>query len=98
MWPSRFARNGSRRSGKRCRRRSSGRRKGIERMYALDFFCGAGGLTRGFLNAGIKVVAGIDIDEDCRQTYETNNAPAKFVASDLRDLTRGEVAKLIRGI
>ncbi|MEW6363126.1 MAG: DNA cytosine methyltransferase [Acidobacteriota bacterium] len=67
-------------------------------MFALDFFCGAGGLTRGFLNVGIKVVAGIDVDEGCRRTYEENNAPARFVACDLREMTRQDVAALVDGI
>ena len=39
-------------------------------IKALDFFCGAGGLTRGLLDAGITVVAGIDSDHRMRKTYE----------------------------
>lgn len=54
-------------------------------MKAIDFFCGAGGLTRGLLDAGIKVVAGIDIDEQCKETYEQNNPGAKFIGADIRD-------------
>ena len=42
-------------------------------MKAYDFFCGAGGLTHGLLNAGIEVVAGFDSDENCQSTYEKNN-------------------------
>lgn len=42
-------------------------------MRSLDFFCGAGGLTRGLLKAGIEVVAGYDSDERCREAYERNN-------------------------
>jgi len=67
-------------------------------MFALDFFCGAGGLTRGFLDAGINVVAGIDVDEGCRRTYEANNQPTRFIAADLRQLTPEDVASLIHGI
>jgi DNA (cytosine-5)-methyltransferase 1 len=67
-------------------------------MYALDFFCGAGGLTRGFLNAGIRVVAGLDVNEGCRRTYETNNKPAKFLACDLQHVRRQDLEHYIRGI
>jgi DNA (cytosine-5)-methyltransferase 1 len=67
-------------------------------MYALDFFCGAGGLTRGFLNAGIQVVAGLDVNEGCRRTYETNNKPAKFVACDLQSVRRKDLENYVRGI
>ena len=55
-------------------------------MIAYDFFCGAGGLTRGLLDAGIEVVAGFDRDPQRQSTYEHNNPPAKFVLSDIRDL------------
>lgn len=55
-------------------------------MKAIDLFCGAGGLTRGLLDAGIDVVAGIDVDESVGRTYEWNNRPTRFVRSDLRTL------------
>lgn len=61
-------------------------------MKALDFFCGAGGLTRGLLDAGIEVVSGIDLDESCRETYEKNNAPATFQAWDIRKLGVADIA------
>jgi DNA (cytosine-5)-methyltransferase 1 len=67
-------------------------------MIAIDFFCGAGGLTRGLLNAGIEVVLGIDSDESCRETYETNNTPARFLAADIRKLKLQDIRKVIRGI
>ncbi len=63
-------------------------------MRAIDFFCGAGGLTRGLLNAGIEVVAGIDIDARCQESYDTNNAPSHFVQGDIRDVTRNDLAEL----
>jgi DNA (cytosine-5)-methyltransferase 1 len=56
-------------------------------IQALDFFCGAGGMTRGLLDAGIKVVAGFDSDERCGETYERNNSDVKFVSKDIRSLT-----------
>jgi DNA (cytosine-5)-methyltransferase 1 len=43
------------------------------RIAAIDLFCGAGGLTRGLIDAGINVVAGIDIDNDCKYAYKKNN-------------------------
>ena len=47
--------------------------KPVKQIYAVDLFCGAGGLTRGLLDAGIKVRAGIDIDPFCEYPYEYNN-------------------------
>ena len=55
-------------------------------IKAIDFFCGAGGLTRGLLDAGISVVAGVDNDNRIRKTYERNNQPSRFIASDIKDV------------
>ena len=43
------------------------------RFLAVDFFCGAGGTTRGLIDAGGYVIAGIDKDDRCRSTYVGNN-------------------------
>lgn len=48
------------------------------KMIAVDFFCGAGGLTRGFRDAGIDVRLGVDKDPIFKKTYEENNPPAVF--------------------
>ncbi|MDH5669704.1 MAG: DNA cytosine methyltransferase [Nitrospira sp.] len=53
---------------------------------AVDLFCGAGGLTRGLLDAGIPVVAGYDTDNACRHAYEHNNTGAKFFTKSVSDL------------
>ena len=45
----------------------------LPNFLAVDFYCGAGGSTRGLLDAGGYVIAGIDNDEDCRATYQQNN-------------------------
>lgn len=55
-------------------------------MKAWDFCCGTGGLTRGLLDAGIDVVAGIDSDERCRDSYSYNNSDAVFVHDDIRTI------------
>lgn len=60
---------------------------------AVDLFCGAGGLTRGLLDAGVKVVAGYDIDEMCRFPYEHNNPGAKFHEESVSGLS-GEARRL----
>lgn len=53
---------------------------------AVDLFCGAGGLTRGLLDAGIPVVAGYDIENVCRYAYEYNNKGAKFITANVGEL------------
>ena len=58
---------------------------------AVDIFCGAGGLTRGLLDAGIPVVAGYDIDEACRYAYEHNNVPAVFKKQSVTEITTADL-------
>lgn len=63
----------------------------------VDLFCGAGGLTHGLIRAGIRVVAGIDLDEDCRFPFEANNT-TRFIARDIRAISGQDVRRLfVRG-
>ena len=55
-------------------------------IKAIDFFCGAGGLTRGLLDAGIEVIAGIDNDTRIKKTYTENNKPSRFISKNVKDL------------
>lgn len=69
--------------------------KPAKRIYAVDLFCGAGGLTRGLLNAGIKVRAGIDLDPLCEYPYKQNN-DVEFLKKSVTDLTPNEVRLFYR--
>lgn len=62
-------------------------------LKAIDFFCGAGGMTYGLSQAGIKVLAGIDIDPNCKETYEINNPNSLFIQSDIHELTVEQLAQ-----
>jgi len=62
-------------------------------FVAVDLFCGAGGLTRGLLDAGIKVKKGYDIDLKVKDTYERNNEGVKFYYQDISSLKGEEVIK-----
>ena len=64
-----------------------------KRVVACDIFCGAGGLTRGLLDAGVEVAAGYDIDEACRFPYTHNNSPAKFHNKSVTALKGGLLTK-----
>jgi DNA (cytosine-5)-methyltransferase 1 len=63
-----------------------------DNVVAVDLFCGAGGLTRGLENAGIKVALGIDIDPACEFPYAANNA-AGFLLKSVKDLSAAELKK-----
>lgn len=55
-----------------------------DELKVLDFFCGAGGMTSGFIKAGCKVIAGIDIDPNCKRTYELNHSESDFILNDIK--------------
>jgi len=84
---------------------TSGRGDDGPRFLAVDFFCGAGGTTRGLIDAGGYVIAGIDKDRRCERTYIENNingsidyCPARFLAFDIfpksRDCPSGQQRQL----
>jgi len=62
-------------------------------LKAVDFFCGAGGMTYGMRQAGINVMAGIDIDSTVKETYETNNPGSKFLCKNIFEYTPDELAQ-----
>jgi DNA (cytosine-5)-methyltransferase 1 len=62
-------------------------------LKAIDFFCCVGGMTEGFENAGINVIAGIDIDSECKETYEKNHPNSKFILSDIKKLKTNHFLK-----
>ena len=49
----------------------------------VDMFCGCGGLSRGFKDAGFDVLFGIDHDVPSLSTYEHNFGEGKGVRIDL---------------
>ena len=62
-------------------------------IKAIDLFCGIGGLTHGFVKAGIPVVAGIDIDATCEFAYTENNN-SKFILHDVGTYPSEEISKM----
>lgn len=52
----------------------------------VDLFCGIGGLSYGFKEAGFDIRAGIDVDEECRYAYE-KNVKTIFLRKDVGELT-----------
>jgi DNA (cytosine-5)-methyltransferase 1 len=62
-------------------------------ISAVDLFCGVGGLTRGLIDEGINVVAGIDIDEACKYPFETNNN-AQFINQDVANLSSEDLTQM----
>ncbi|MAL61008.1 MAG: DNA (cytosine-5-)-methyltransferase [Flavobacteriaceae bacterium] len=60
-------------------------------LKAVDFFCSGGGMSYGMMQAGIDIIAGIDIDESCKETYQANIKGAKFIHADVFDLKESDL-------
>lgn len=56
-----------------------------EKFTCVDLFSGAGGLSRGFLDAGYEVVLGVDFDDAALQTFKANHGKAEAMKLDLFD-------------
>lgn len=61
------------------------------KLKAIDFFCSGGGMSYGFQKAGIKILAGIDIDKSCELTYKANIKGAEFIHADVFSLQTKEL-------
>ena len=53
---------------------------------AIDLFCGAGGLSEGFRQAGFHVLAGNDSDEAAAETFRATHSEATFLDGPIGSL------------
>lgn len=64
-------------------------------MYkVLDLFSGCGGLSEGFLQAGLDIVASVEIDEKACETQRRNHPETKIIQADLTELNPQKFTKL----
>ncbi len=66
------------------------------RLTVVDLFCGAGGLSHGFMQAGYEVLFGSDIDPTFGRTFMASHREASFVAKPIQALTVNEVLDATR--
>jgi DNA (cytosine-5)-methyltransferase 1 len=50
---------------------------------AIDLFCGCGGVTEGLKQAGFSVIAAVDNDPICCETYRTNHPEVILIQKDI---------------
>lgn len=55
------------------------------KFTCMDLFSGAGGLSRGFYDAGFDVVLGVDFDDAALKTFKANHGKAEAMKLDLFD-------------
>ena len=62
---------------------SNGEKMGKKKLTCVDLFSGAGGLSKGFLDAGYDVILGVDFDEAALKTFKENHAHSDVMNLDL---------------
>lgn len=56
---------------------------GNGKFNCIDLFCGCGGLSKGFMDAGFNVLVGVDNDQAALNTFALNHNGAKVLNADL---------------
>jgi len=57
------------------------------KLPVVDLFCGAGGLSQGFRQAGFDIRLGVDADDDACATYRLNQHDARALVADLSEVS-----------
>lgn len=74
--------------------------------YAIDLFCGAGGMSEGIIQAGFHILFSSDISEDAKKTYMNRheqlglvqNYNTYFHRGDIREVTGNLIWNVIRDL
>jgi DNA (cytosine-5)-methyltransferase 1 len=66
-------------------------------LNVVDLFCGSGGFSKGFADAGFNIVFGIDCFESAIETVRANHKNAKAVCRDIHEVTRSEIMEWTSG-
>lgn len=62
-------------------------------LTAIDLFCGAGGLSEGFQQAGFRILAGNDFDEHAGETFRLRHVRAEFLPGPIEAIGANELLK-----
>jgi len=65
-----------------------------EKPVAVDFYCGAGGLTLGLKRAGFNVIAGVELRSEIADTYRANHPEVRIFIDDIRNLSGKDFVEL----
>jgi DNA (cytosine-5)-methyltransferase 1 len=66
-------------------------------LNAIDLFSGAGGLSKGFMDAGFNILVGVDNDQDALNTFSRNHKGAVALKADLSKQETIDEIKRIAG-
>lgn len=68
-----------------------------KKFTCVDLFSGAGGLSKGFLDAGFEVIVGVDNDQPALNTFARNHGGAVALKADLSKQETFDEIKRIAG-
>ena len=63
-------------------------------MYAIDLFCGAGGMSEGIIQAGFHILFSSDINVDVERTYTNRHAQLGYIDGYNTHFQRADVREL----
>jgi len=64
-------------------------------VAVFDFFCGCGGASRGFQNAGLNIAFALDIDHDAKNTFIRNFPKTIFCDKSITKIAASELQHAI---
>lgn len=56
------------------------------KLNVVDLFSGAGGLSKGFLDAGYRILCGVDFNDAALETFKNNHGDSEILKLDLFNL------------
>lgn len=66
------------------------------KIYAIDLFCGAGGLTEGLKQAGFTVIGAIEKETIVAEAYRLNHPEVHLWNKDIQGLTGKEICNTLK--
>ena len=64
-------------------------------MNVIDLFCGCGGFSKGFEEAGFDICMGIDVWGDATNTYKKNFPNSKVITGDITKYTGNDLLHIL---
>jgi DNA (cytosine-5)-methyltransferase 1 len=62
-------------------------------LLGIDLFAGCGGVTEGLKQAGVEVIAAVEINPSACETYLLNHYPTELVHDDIRQVSPRDLRK-----
>lgn len=66
-----------------------------KKIAVFDFFCGCGGTSRGFQQAGMEIAFALDIDPDAKKTFVKNFPKAVFCDKSISQIDNDDIAPIL---